>query len=80
MKLSKIYVNESLCPKYGQLLGRSNVLFKRGECIGSRTINNKIKVKINEDQTKRIGHNIDLVQHFGEATIQVIKENRFSRR
>ena len=43
-------------------------------------INGKIKIKINEDQTEIIGHNIDLVRHFGEATIQAIEEERYSRR
>ena len=65
----KIYLNESLCPKYRQLLRKCNALLKRGECIGFYTINGKIKVKINEDQKKIIGHNVDLIQHFGEATM-----------
>ena len=44
----------------------------RGEYIGFYTIYGKIKVKINADQTKVIGHNVNLVQHFGEATMQAI--------
>ena len=38
-----------------------------------------MKVKINEDQMKMIGHNVDLIQHFDEATIQVIEEERDSQ-
>ena len=76
----KIYVNEWLCPKYRQLLGKCNALFKRGECIGFCTINGKIRVKINDDQTKIIGHNVDLVRHFGEAIMQAIEEERYARR
>ena len=52
LNCQKIYANKSLSPKYRQLLGKCNTLFKRGECIGFYTINGKIKVKINEDQTK----------------------------
>ena len=37
LNCQKIYVNESLCPKYRQLLGKCNALFKRGECIGFYT-------------------------------------------
>ena len=80
LNCQKIYVNELLCPKYRQLLGTCNALFKRGECIGFYTINGKVKVKINDDQTKIIGHNVDLVRHFGEATMQAIQEERYSRR
>ena len=80
MNCQKVYVNESLCPKYRQLLGKCNALFKRGECIGFYTINGKIKVKINEDQTKIIGHNEDLIQHFGNAAMQAIEEERDPRR
>ena len=80
IKLSEIYVNESVCPNYRQLLGKFNALCKTGECIEFYTINGKIKVKINGDQTKTIGHNVDLVQHFGEATMQAIEEGRYSRR
>ena len=76
----KIYVNESLCPKYRQLLGKCSALFKRGKCIGFYILNGKIKVKINEDQTKIIGHNVDLIQHFGKATMQVTEGERDSRR
>ena len=61
-------------------IGKCNALFKRGECIGFYTINGKIKVKINEDQTKIIDHNEDLIQHFGEATMQAIEEERDPRR
>ena len=55
------------------------MLFKRGECIRFYTISGKIKVKINEDQPKIIGHNIDLTQHFGKATMQAIEEERDSQ-
>ena len=55
-------------------------MFKRGEWIRLYTINGKTKVKINEDQMKIIGHNVDLVQHFGGATMQAIEEERDSRR
>ena len=55
------------------------MLFKRGECVRFYTINGKIKVKINEDQPKIIGHNIDLAQHFGKATMQAIEEERDSQ-
>ena len=78
--MSKIYANESPCPKYRQLLGKCGALFKRGECIGFYTINGKIKVKINDDQTKIIGQNVDLVRHFGEAIMQAIEEERYARR
>ena len=80
LNCQKIYINESLCPKYRQLLGKCNALFKRGECFGFYCINGKIKVKINENQTQIIGHNVDLVQHFGGATMQAIEEERYSRR
>ena len=46
------------------------MLFKRGECIGFYTLNGKIKVKINEDQTKIINRDVDLIQHFGETMTQ----------
>ena len=55
-------------------------MFKRGEWIRLYTINGKTKVKINEDQMKIIVHNVDLVQHFGGATMQAIEEERDSRR
>ena len=80
MNSQKIYVNESLCSQYRQLFGKCNALFKRGECIGFYTINGKIKVKINENQTKIIGHNVDLIQYFGEATVQAIEGERDSPR
>ena len=70
LNVQKIYVNKSLCPKYKQLLGKCNLLFKRGECIGFYTLNGKIKVKINEDQTKIINRDVDLIQHFGETMTQ----------
>ena len=47
LNIQKVDVNKS--PKYSQLLGKYNALFKRGECIGFYTINGKIKVNINED-------------------------------
>ena len=80
LKCQKIYVNESLCPKYRQLLGKCNALFKRGACSGFYTINGKIKVKINEEEAKIIGHNEDLIEVFGEATMQEIEEERRSSR
>ena len=71
---------KSPCPKYRQLLGKCGALFKRGECIGFYTNNGKIKVKINDDQTKIIVHNVDLAQYFTETTMQAIEEERYSRR
>ena len=44
--------------------------------IGFYTLNSKIKVKINEDQTKIIGHKVDLIQHFGKVTMQSFERER----
>ena len=33
LNCQKIYINESLCPKYRQLLGKCNALFKKGKCV-----------------------------------------------
>ena len=78
LNCQKLNVNESLCPKHS-ILEKCNAWFKRGECIEFYTINCKIKVKIYEDQMKMIGHNIDLIQHFDKATIQVNEEERDSQ-
>lgn len=80
LNCQKVYINESLCPKYRQLLGKCNALFKKGKCVGFYTINGKIKVKINEDETKIISHNVDLVEQFGEETMKAIDEERNTRR
>ena len=79
-ELSKNLCKWSLFSKYRQLLGKYSTLFKRGECIGFYTINSKIKFKNNNDPTKIIGHNIDLIQHFLEALMQAIKEEKDSQR
>ena len=79
LNCQKVYKNESLCPKYRQLLGKCNALFKKGKCVGFYTINGKIKVKINEDETKIISHNVDLVEQFGEETMKAIDEERNTR-
>ena len=79
LNCQKVYINESLCPKYRQLLGKCNALFKKGKCVGFYTINGKIKVKINEDETKIISHNVDLVEQFGEETMKAIDEERNTR-
>ena len=54
-------------------------MFKKGKCVGFYTINGKIKVKINEDETKIISHNVDLVEQFGEETMKAIDEERNTR-
>ena len=79
LNCQKVYINESLCLKYRQLLGKCNALFKKGKCVGFYTINGKIKVKINEDETKIISHNVDLVEQFGEETMKAIDEERNTR-
>ena len=80
LNCQKIYVNELLCPKYRQLLGTCNALFKRGECIGFYTINGKVKVKINDDQTKIIDHDVDLkddlICQLMRGSMQAIEEER----
>ena len=76
LNCQKVYVNGSLCPKYRQLLGKCNALFKKGKCVGFYIINVKIKVKINEDETKIISHNTDLVEQFEEETMKAIDEER----
>ena len=45
------------------------MLFIRGEGTGFYTANGRIKVKTNEDQTKIIGHNLDLIQHLEKKDI-----------
>ena len=42
-------------------LENCNALFKIGKCIGFYTIKGKIKVKINEHQTKITSQNRDLI-------------------
>ena len=79
LNCQKVYINESLCPKYRQLPGKCNALFKKGKCAGFYTINGKIKVKINEDETKIISHNVDLVEQFGEETMKATDEERNTR-
>ena len=80
LNCQKIYVNELLCPKYTQFLGKCNVLFKRGECIGFCNSNGKTKLKINEDQTKIIDHDVDLkddmICQLMRGSMQAIEEER----
>ena len=45
------------------------MLFIRGEGTGFYTPNGRIEVQTNEDQTKIIGHNVDLIQHLEKKGI-----------
>ena len=44
-------------------------MFIRGEGTGFYTPNGRIEVQTNEDQTKIIGHNVDLIQHLEKKGI-----------
>ena len=69
LNFQKIYLNESLCPKYRQLCRKFSVLFIGGKGTGFYTANGRIKDKTNEDQTKIIGHNVDLIQQLEKKGI-----------
>ena len=49
LKLTKIYVNESLCPYYRKLLGKCNSLLKKNRLKSFYTINGKLKIKYDSD-------------------------------
>lgn len=79
LKASKIYVNESLCRPYRQLLGKCNALFKNGYVNSFYTTNGKLKIHYDGDQGEEIAiitHISDLYGTFGEEIMLEIESKR----
>ena len=74
LKTQKIYVNESLCPPYRNLLGKYNVLLKRKYISNFYSVNGKLKIKRGptDDRATEIKHEDDLWQIFGNEIIDEI--------
>ena len=62
LKTQKIYVNESLCPPYRNLLGKCNALLKRKYISNFYSVNGKLKIKRGptDDRATEIKHEDDL--------------------
>ena len=63
----KIFINESLCLHYREILGRCNILYKQKLITGYRTANGVVKIQMNENgYYKKILHGDDLKALFPE--------------
>ena len=79
LRSSKIYINESLCRPYRQLLSKSNALFKKGYINSFYTTNGKIKVHYDGEQGEEIStitHVSDLYRIFEEEIMEEIELRR----
>ena len=79
LKSSKIYINESLCRPYRQLLGKSNALYKKSYINSFYTTNGKIKIHFDGqhgEEISTITHVTDLYDIFGEEIMQEFELNR----
>ena len=56
----KIFINESLCPKYNFLFGKLNALYKEKKIKNVWTYNGSVKVRKLDDQIFSIGHENDI--------------------
>ena len=77
----KIYINESLCRPYRQLLGKCNALYKRRHINSFYTINGKLKIHYDSEdehgereEVTVITHEIDLYDIFGEEIMKEIQQ------
>ena len=52
----KLFINESLCPKYNFLFGKLNALYKDKKIKNVWTYNGSVKVRKLDDQILSIGH------------------------
>ena len=79
LRSSKMYINESLCRPYRQLLGKSNALFKKGYINSFYTTNGKIKVHYDGEQGEEIStimHVSDFYRIFEEEIMEKIELRR----
>ena len=77
LKSQKIYVNESLCRPYRQLLGKCNALFKKEHLNSFYTINRKLKIAYDGDNGEEatvISHVQDLYDIFDEEIMAEIRQ------
>ena len=60
-----------------KLLGKCNALYSKEKNSEFYLMNSKIKIKINNNKDDlTIGHELDLIKKFGEATMQAIEVER----
>ena len=77
LNAQKIYVNESLCRPYRQLLGKCNALFKKKQLTSFYTVNGKLKIVYDNDNTEEvavISHVQDLYDIFDEEVMAEIQQ------
>lgn len=72
-KSQKVYVSELLSPKYKKLLRKCNALLKKYKIDGFNMISSNVKMKIDDETTKVMSHNEDLIEIFGKEMLETTK-------
>lgn len=63
-KGKRVFINESLCPKYRKFLGKANRLVKNNLAKNTFTRNGIVKIKLNNDEVMDIVHDNFFKLHF----------------
>ena len=62
VKLNKLFINESLCPKYRYIFSRGKSFVQQGLATKIWTSNGSIKMKLVDETIITVGHDNDLLR------------------